>query len=190
MKRACTSLTSLHISFVFCSSFSYLVYWCCVLLVSLLLFGSLIMVIKWSMKWAKWEEETRSTQFQQVPRYEKETKKRMKRIKRAVFHHLPLFGSCFFWVFLVCSLFRSLYLVRLQWNKVEAWTEPKKKKGTTTHPTCQAVWFFLFLCIQFNSRFLSLPLQLNWIQRENKGHTRPRSAVSQWLIPLLVIQLA
>jgi len=82
----------------------------------------------------------------------------------------------------------SVLFIWFGYNETKWKREPNQRRRTEqqhTPPVSRRVVLSFPLCIQFNSRFLSLPLQLNWIQRENKGHTRPRSAVSQWFVSSL-----
>lgn len=99
-----------------------------------------------ALLWVKKEHNTEQTLETSD---EKETKKRMKRIKRAVFHHLPLFGSCFFWVFLVCSF---LFFLRSKYNVME-WKhdfDRRKERENTHEPILTVLFLSLCLCFLFN----------------------------------------
>ena len=132
MERESRGLFVSHLGFLclLCSSFSYLVYWCCVLLVSLLLFGSLIMVIKLSMKWAKWEEETRSTQPELVCQVMKREKSKGKWTKRASFFpYLCSFLLCLLLFIHHSSLFLSSFPpITMVWKWSVNWWKGERNK--------------------------------------------------------------
>ena len=102
---------------------------------------------------------------------------------------LTLFSLCSFvvlhstsWSGSFSCVLCSVLFIWFGYNETKWKREPNQRRRTEqqhTPPVSRRVVLSFPLCIQFNSRFLSLPLQLNWIQRENKGHTRTLEATKR-----------